>query len=84
MKLSDVVIGGIVYFKRSSRYMVCTTIPFKVLGIEQRKTKFKRVILEGFEHRVSSGELTDVPCEQMTCEKCKYHPREVDDEKVNQ
>jgi hypothetical protein len=74
MKLQDVNVGSIVYFKKSSTTFVNPEQPFVVVGIEYRKRRGNRVVLNGY--RISSGELTDIPCSQMQCKTCKYHTLE--------
>lgn len=71
MKQSDIKIGDIVYFKKSSSIIVDKEKPFKVLDIEKRKRKHHRIILDGF--KINAGELTDIPCSKMECNNCKYH-----------
>ena len=71
MKISDVKIGGTVYFKKYSITFCDPDKPLIVQGIEERNGKHNRIILDGF--KANPGELTDVPCSQMTCKNCKYH-----------
>lgn len=70
MKIIDV--KEVVYFKKSNLFLQDSTTPHRVIGIEERKGKPKRVILANGK-KVSSGELTDTICGE--CKNCKYHTK---------
>ena len=73
MKLKGLNVGDIVYFKKTNIYGINPDHRFIVEGIEIRKTRHNRIIISG--HKYSAGELTDVPCSKMGCDKCKHHNR---------
>lgn len=75
MKISEIQKGMIVYFKISENDGSKNPEQSRVvLDIIQDKYHGKKVLLEGISKPVSSGELTDTKCSDMTCARCKYHP----------
>jgi NAD-dependent DNA ligase len=75
MKLKDIKIGDTVYIKKSNRLGEKTDIPRIVQNIEIRKNKHNRIILYDINKKFNAGELSDISCNKMTCNNCKYHKK---------
>ncbi len=67
--------GTIVYIKRHALFHYDPTEHPRVVIAHFRKKSGNLVAVLDTGERVNFGELTDVPCSQMRCGDCIWHPK---------